>query len=132
MGSYRGSYATPSGAPEEGSIVVSTPLLEIERLLADTAARIENGQQVVAKCDEEHTTALREYELAMARALLRASGPNAESRKAEAVLATVEERNTLDVAGLKLRNAQGRLRALRDKGDLYRSIGSSVRASLTL
>lgn len=105
---------------------------EIERVLADIASRIENGQIHTHHADEKFTEAQRAFELAMAHALLRADGPNAEARKAMATLATQEERIAMDVAGLALRDAQGRMRALRDKADLYRSIGSSVRASMVL
>lgn len=105
---------------------------QIEKALLELASRIEHGQVVVAQCDQRFTEAQRDYDYAMAHALLRAEGPNAEARKAVAVLACREERIALDVAGLALRDAQGRLRALRDKADLYRSVSSSVKASLVL
>lgn len=101
-------------------------------MLAELAHRIEHGQVVTHQADVRFTEAQRAFELAMAHALLRADGPNAEARKAMATLATQEERIAMDVAGLALRDAQNRMRALRDKADLYRSIGSSVRASLVL
>jgi hypothetical protein len=105
---------------------------EIEKVLADIATRIEHGQVVVHQADERFTEAQRDHEWSMAHALLRAEGSNAEARKAVAVLACKQERIEMDVAGLALRDAQGRMRALRDKADLYRSIGSSVRTSMSL
>ena len=108
-----------------------TPM-DVERTLVELAARIENGQRVVHKADVAWTEAQREYELAMAHALLRAEGPNAEARKAVAVLATREERIRMDVAGLALRDAQGLLRSLTAVADLWRSVGSSVRASMAV
>lgn len=101
-------------------------------MLVDIASRIENGQRVVAEADERFTSAERAYELAMARALLVADGANAEARKAKATIATEQERIARDVAGLALRDAKARMRALQDKADLYRSVGSSVRASLVM
>lgn len=105
---------------------------EIEAVLADIASRIESGQQLLAKLDGDHTRAGMEYDLGFARAMLGAKGPNAEARKAEALLAVETLFRDREITGLALRAAKGRMDALKSKADLYRSIGSSVREAMRL
>lgn len=103
---------------------------DIEGVLADIAQRIESGQILMAKLDDEHTRTGMDYDLGFARAMLGAKGPNAEARKAEALLAVEALYRDKEIAGLALRAAKGRMDALKSKADLYRSIGSSVRESM--
>lgn len=105
---------------------------DVETTLAEIADRLESGQSVVAKAHTEMLEATREHEWAMAHALLRAEGPNAEARKAVATLAVRDERIVMDVAVQKYAYAKGQLDALKSKADLYRSIGSSIKASMIL
>lgn len=104
----------------------------VEQVLADIANRIENGQKLLAELDEKFTTAGMEYDLGFARAMLGAKGPNAEARKAEALLAVEGLFREKEIAGLALRAGKGRMDALKVKADLFRSIGSSVREAMRL
>lgn len=105
---------------------------EIEEALYDIAERLEQGQRYVADLDKAYTEASMTYDLAHARALLRAEGSNADARKAAALLAVEDTYRAKEVAYLALRTARSRMEVLRVKADLLRSIGASVRTSMNL
>lgn len=109
--------------------VTLTPA-DVERELWKIAERIDKGRDILIDLDRRHTHAQSAFDLAMARALLRATGPNAEARKAQATEACKAERDELDVASIALRSARGRMDDLKVRADIIRSIGTSVRESM--
>ena len=101
--------------------------VESERIIRTLGNRIAECIPVVSRAEDAMVTAKRELEIAEAHALLAAEGTVAE-REAQVRLAVQSERATHDVAYIAFRDAERRLRALRDQLSAAQSINSSIRA----
>lgn len=100
--------------------------VQIEHAIREIANRIGNG---VAVCDQRLRAFMQAdhaYDVAYARAYLKADGPQAE-KKYQAELDTVEERTARDVADAAYRYADRQAKALQDELRAYQSIGASIR-----
>lgn len=81
----------------------------------------------IDRLDRECVQAWHEHRLAYARTFLTAEGAM-ESRKQESILATEDERLAAESADQVLRAAKERIRVLRDRMEIGRSLGAARRA----
>lgn len=100
----------------------------------DIEAGIRNAVSEVTKGVVEYTVKLTEYrkaehafDLAWARAYMSKSGP-VEERKQNAVLATEEEKQALDIAEVAFKYVDRRLRAAESTLSAYQTLSKSVTA----
>lgn len=103
---------------------------KVERDLTEVMDRIERGREAITKLNNAASQARLNYDLAYARAVVKATGANAEVRKAMAVLAVEDELSERAVTEAALENAKGRMADLKVFADILRSIGTSVRESM--
>ena len=110
---------------------VATPTY-VENRIRELANGIAN---MVATCDRAYTTYLtadREYDRAHAMAILAADGRSEQVRKAQAEIATYDERKALDVADAAYRYADRRAKALESELRAWQSVGASVRQAYSV
>lgn len=100
---------------------------KVVQQLAALAVELDELTHVVAELDRAHVEALASHRVAYARAFLSASGP-VEDRKQRAVIEVEELRFAADVAEQQLRACRERIRALRDRMEVGRSLNAAVRA----
>lgn len=99
----------------------------VEQAIQRCAQRIANS---VTVCDQRYRAYLeaqRIYDRAWATAYLGAQGP-AHEKKPKAELATVAERDSLDVADAAYRYAERTSKAVQEELRAWQSVGASVRA----
>lgn len=108
-------------------IPVISPV-DVETAIRECSNRIARGVQVVTEREHAAADARREYDEAWAHATLRADGSNAEARKAQALLATLDERKAAEVADIAFQHAKRQAKALEKELDAWRSLGASVRS----
>lgn len=104
--------------PTQTDIVLR--LAELSRLL--DAATVE-----VAVLDEEAVRAKQAFEVAWARAYLRAEG-SIEARKAEAVIVTAGEALEAELCAAKVRACRERIRTLGAQLDVGRTLSAAIRS----
>ena len=101
--------------------------VEIEERIRQTADSISKGVRVLDTTYREYLTAARLFDAAWARALIDSHGSNADTRKADATLATISQREARDTADAKYRYARGRADALDNELRAWQSVGTSIR-----
>lgn len=106
---------------------------EVEREIVDTLDRIERGAGFLTTKEEQRGAAKLEYELAYARALLRATGRSQEQRDAEAMIACEEQYERWQLLELTCRTAREGMHNLRAKlsgtQSVLRSVGDAYRGA---
>jgi hypothetical protein len=107
---------------------VLTPV-DVEQELLTLLNRLDEGQRFLAEKDAEATERSMTYDLAFARALIRASASSAEGRKAEALLACEDLYRNQVLAESVVRTTRERMKVLYTSVEVVRSLGASVRAS---
>jgi hypothetical protein len=98
-------------------------LAELSRMLMQAADDLE-------RLDEQAVRARQVFEVAFARAFLTSDGAM-DARKQQAVLATAAEKLDAEIASQQLRACQERLRVIRTRIDVGRSLGAAQRAEFT-
>jgi uncharacterized protein YlxW (UPF0749 family) len=101
---------------------------QIVTRLAELSRLLDAAQSEMVTADEAAVRARQRYELAYARAVLKAEAGNAEQRKAQATLATETEKLDVEVADLAVRSLKSRLSVLRDQVEIGRSLSAAVRS----
>ena len=101
--------------------------VEAEAAIRRLGNRLSEFVPVVSQAERVMVTAKTELERAEANAMLHAQGTVAE-REAQVVLAVQAERDTYDVAYLAFRDAERKMRTLRENLSAAQSISASVRA----
>jgi len=100
--------------------------VDVERTIRETANDIARGVRVVSDAEKQARRARVLYDRAYAQAYLAADGP-AHEKKYRAELATVAERDAMEIAELAFRHAERHAKALDGKLRAFQSIGASVR-----
>ncbi len=100
--------------------------------LARLARELEMTVTSLGKADEDAVRARARYEVAYSRAVLTAEGRNAESRKAQAVIATETQYLDAEIAAQHVRSHRARIDALKVRIDVGRSVGAAMRAEISL
>ncbi|TFG47335.1 MAG: hypothetical protein E4H38_08325 [Gemmatimonadales bacterium] len=95
---------------------------ELEAELVRLMRSLEDGVDLLVELDLTAARAKSAYETAMARALLRSEGANAELRKAAALLMCQPELDSRDVAEIALRAARRRADIVHVQVDSIRSM----------
>jgi len=98
----------------------------VEDAIQKTVERLEKGVKMVDEAYRAFQKADLDYDIAEAKAFLRAEG-SVDARKKQTVLETVEQRIARDAADADYRVMEKNGKALERKLDALRSIGSSVR-----
>jgi hypothetical protein len=98
----------------------------VEQAIRAISNRIANSVKVCSERYEAFATAEHTYDVAYARAYLKAEGP-AFTKKYTAELATETERSTLIVADVAYRHADRLAKALTEELRAMQSVGASVR-----
>lgn len=99
--------------------------VRVEQSIRDLLDEIARGIPVVSNAEAKAREAGRQFDLAMAHAYMRATGP-AHERKYAAVLATERQRAEYDVAELAFRHAERTAKALEAQLRAWQSINRSV------
>lgn len=101
--------------------------VDVEAAIRETANEIAAHVRVVSDAERESRRTRVVYDRAFASAYLAAEGP-AHEKRYRAELATVEERDHMEIAELAYRHAERQARALEGKLRALQSVGASVRA----
>lgn len=104
----------------------------IERRLLDLDRLIDEAHTELRGAEEEYHKAKATYEVAFAKAFMRADERNADACKQSAVLATEEERQALAIAEARVRAARGNTARLEQQVDITRSVGRLVTSAMNL
>lgn len=113
-----------------GAGQILTPT-DVETELLTLLTRLDEGQRFLAEKDTAASLASMEYDLAFARALVRAQASSAEGRKAEALLSCEALYRDKVTAEAVVRTTKERMRVLFASVEVVRSLGASVRASVS-
>lgn len=100
--------------------------VSVEQMLRETIERISRGIGVVSKRHRERDAAKREFDRAYAVEFLDASG-SVEERKQKALLATLGERESFELADEVHREADKLLRALDSELSALQTISAMIR-----
>lgn len=100
---------------------------EIAQQLAELSRELSTATADIETIDRAHVTAKCAHEVAYARAFLKSEG-SMEVRKQLAVIETEDSKFASEIAGQRLRSAQERLREIRSRLDVGRSLGAAVRS----
>jgi hypothetical protein len=103
---------------------------DVEHQLLDIAARIERGVHFQRYWEERAHNAKIEYELSSARALTHASGGDAATRKAQALLECEEEYREQQVCETMVKAIRETMHNLRSLQSGYQTVARSVSASM--
>lgn len=106
----------------------SSSPVAVERGIKDCVNRISGMVKEVSDWEVRAGEARRKFDWDWAHAMLTAEGSNAETRKAHAVIETMQSRANAEVAEQAFHAAQRRARALEKELDAWRSLGVSVRS----
>lgn len=101
--------------------------VEAEAAIKKLGNKLAESVPTVTEMERQMVVAKTALERAEARALLRAEGTVAE-RQAEVVLAVQAERDAYDVAYIAYRDAERKMRTVRENLSAAQSISASVRA----
>lgn len=101
--------------------------VQVEAAIVAAAAEVSEGVAIVSQRLEAYRTAERNFDAAWAACYMQAHGP-VEERKQSCVLATIAQREALDVAEVSYKYADRRCKAAESRLSAYQSINKSVRA----
>jgi hypothetical protein len=107
-------------------VSLPTQVKIIERL-QECSRLLEVAQHDLAELDEAAVRAKQAYEVAWARAYLRAEG-SIEARKAEAVIVTAGEALEAELCAAKVRACRERIRTLGAQLDVGRTLSAAIRS----
>lgn len=100
--------------------------VDVENSIFNISNEIAKTVKTVTEAEQRYMTAKRVFDRAEAKAILKATG-TVQVKKAQVELATVTERDAMDVAYVAWKYADRRSKALSLQLDAIRSIGASVR-----
>lgn len=100
---------------------------EIALELAQIGRQINQATEDLRIQDEEAVRARRRFEVEYAREFLSAEGPM-EVKKQKAILATSDKKLDAEISDQKLRAIRSRLQELRDRLEIGRSLGATIRS----
>lgn len=100
---------------------------EVEQAISDCAQRIHTSVETTSGHERLARRRRREYDAAVAKAYLAASGP-AHEKKHRAELATLDEREKAEEAEVVYRYADRQARAIEQELRAWQSVGASVRS----
>ena len=101
--------------------------LEVIKRLSECSRLLEVAQHDLADLDEAAVRAKQAYEVAWARAYLKADG-SIEARKAEAVIVTAGEALEAELCAAKVRACRERIRTLGAQLDVGRTLSAAIRS----
>lgn len=104
---------------------------DVVRELAGLARELNRATQDLNEADVLAVNARETAKLAEAKAFLSAQGP-VDHRKAQAIVATTEQRLAADVADALVRGMQRTVRTLQTRIDVGRTYGATIRAEIQL
>lgn len=104
-----------------------TPNQVVQRLM-DLSRLLDAAQTELTRLDEQAVRARQRFEVNYSRAVLNADAPNAESRKAMAVVATENDRLDAEIAEQQVRAVRSRLTVLREQVEIGRSLSAALRS----
>jgi hypothetical protein len=107
-------------------VSLPTQLKIIERL-QECSRLLDAAQPDLAEFDEAAVRAKQAYEVAYARAYLKAEG-SIEARKAEAVIVTAGEALEAELCAAKVRACRERIRTLGAQLDVGRTLSAAIRS----
>jgi hypothetical protein len=99
---------------------------DVEQSIREAANDIARGVVIVSNAEAKAREATRIYDRAYAAAYLAAEGP-AHEKKYRAELATVGERDAMEIAELAFKHAERTARSLESKLRAFQSVGASIR-----
>lgn len=119
--------------PLSGQVMIIDPTLpygpeDVERQLLRTENQLERGMHFQRYWEERQYHAKVAYTLANARALVRAKGGDAATRKAEALLACIPEYLEMEVCDTMVRSARECMHTMRSLQTGYQTLSNSVGA----
>jgi hypothetical protein len=100
---------------------------EVLDRLSECSRLLDKAQQDLADLDEAAVRAKQAYEVAWARAYLKAEG-SIEARKAEAVIVTAGECLEAELCAAKVRACRERIRTLGAQLDVGRTLSAAIRS----
>lgn len=100
---------------------------EVLDRLSECSRLLDKAQQDLAELDEAAVRAKQAFEVAWARAYLKAEG-SIEARKAEAVLVTAGECLEAELCAAKVRACRERIRTLGAQLDVGRTLSAAIRS----
>ena len=100
---------------------------EVLDRLSECSRLLDKAQQDLADLDEAAVRAKQAFEVAWARAYLKAEG-SIEARKAEAVLVTAGECLEAELCAAKVRACRERIRTLGAQLDVGRTLSAAIRS----
>jgi hypothetical protein len=101
--------------------------VQVEQAIVAAANEVTEGVAVVSQRLETYRAAERQFDAAWAACYMQAKGP-VEERKQTCVLATIAEREALDIAEVSYKYADRRCKAAESRLSAFQSISKSVRA----
>jgi len=94
---------------------INARLMELEQRFQEAPQKLAEAREVVTLARDKFDDATEDYQTAKAHAFLDADGRNKESREAQALIATEDERKAVRVAEAAYKYAQDRFALLSDK-----------------
>ncbi|MDU0478363.1 hypothetical protein QVA66_03805 [Staphylococcus chromogenes] len=111
----------------DGSIDKPLNPVEVENSIFMISNEIAKSVRTVSDAEAVYMARKRDYDRAVARAINMANG-TVQEKNAQVELATITERDKMDVAYIAWKYADRRAKALSHQLDAVRSIGASVRS----
>lgn len=109
-----------------------TNLQVIARDLSTLGQELDEATEAMITAEAHLMEAKHEYEIAFYTATLKAEGKSAEDRKADAWLATQEQKWDLAVSEQVLKVSKGRLGAIQTRIEIARSLSAMTRSEMAL
>jgi len=100
--------------------------VDAETAIRNLGNRLSECVKIVTQTEAVYVEKKRVFDIAEAKATLAADGSNAQERAAVVTLAVENERLELDVAFLAFRDAERRMRAIREQLSAAQSLSRSV------
>ena len=110
---------------------IVTPV-QVEARQRALGAELDEATGAVAESESAYLGAKTDYEIAFARAIIRAEGPNAAIREAQATLITENELRALRATEATWRALKANVDRVRVQVDIARSVGTIVKSSMTV
>ena len=105
---------------------------EVGLQLAQLGRKLDRVKSELNQADIESVNAREDCKLAEARALLSAEGRSVDERKAQATIATHDQRLAAETADAVVRGLTRSMRTLQSRIDVGRTLGAGIRAETAL
>lgn len=121
-----------SQMPNRGPAQHQVTPMQIEERLLELNRLIDQAHEQLHAAETDYHKAKADFEVAYARAFLRADERNAEACKQRAVIETQEEKQQLAITEATVRAARANVNRLADQVDITRSVGRLVTSAMNL